>query len=317
VRRDKVPPLIATKHGAFDGKGWERLCQQAFKKRYMTDGYTTIPASPGDFGLEGFTLKTGYGFQCYCPEKYYTRDELYDAQRDKITTDLAKLKKNEADLKRLLGDTRISHWVFVTPEIDKHALVAHARKKEAEVKGWGLSIIDPNFCILLHDGDYYLTEINDILASAGLALNLGPTAHSLPALTESAEVYEDNIKRKCGIRLSAKQSHPNFGAMVERLGQSTLESFLEADGFFREIEASAPATYFRLLKLIAEYERHVVDAAISWVGTPNELTTQLTDGLTQRIESNLAPAFDSTNASMVSRHMVARWLAVCELDYYV
>src|SRR4051812_32922846 len=133
--------MFRTSIGAFDGKSWEALCQLVFKKKFSQDGYQQIHASPGDFGLEGFTLHTGYGFQCYCPDKHYTRTELYDAQRDKITRDLKKLQKNEAEILKRIGSTKIGQWVFVTPEFDRNSLLEHARTKEKEVREWNLPIL--------------------------------------------------------------------------------------------------------------------------------------------------------------------------------
>jgi hypothetical protein len=307
--------MFTTSFGEFNGKSWEALCQQVFKMKYGSDGYQQIPASPGDFGLEGFTLKTGFGFQCYCPEKHYTRQELYDAQRDKITKDLGKLRTYQADLAKLLGSTKLGHWVFVTPEVDKHSLLAHARTKEVEVQGWSIPFLLPDFRILLHDGDHYLLEINEILSAAGEALNFDKTPPKLPELSEPPEVYERNIRRKCEVRLTPKKISSRYTHHVERLHQQTLESFLEADDFFRRIEASAPIVYIRLVRLINEYEKYLLETQATWTDTADALTIKVSDGLAERVARDLAPEFDDTHARMTARHMVARWLAICELDY--
>lgn len=307
--------MYKTSFGAFNGTSWEALCQQVFKKKYGCDGYQQIPTSPGDFGLEGFTLKTGYGFQCYCPEKHYTRQELYDKQRDKITKDLGKLKSNQADFLKLLGATKLGYWVFVTPEVDKHSLLAHARTKEAEVCGWDLPFLEPDFKILLHDGDHYLVEINEIRSAAGEALDFELTPPMLAELLEPKEVYEQNVLRKCESRLAPKQNSPRFQFLVDQLKQDTLASFLETDSYFRRVETTAPTLYFRLIRLINEYEKYVVEIAVTWTDTAEELTKSVRDGLKERIIKDLAPEFDETNASKVARLMVARWLAICELDY--
>lgn len=69
--------MIQTDFGTFDGTSWERLCQLAFKLKYGPS-YQRMPASPGDYGIEGWTTD-GLAFQCYCPERHYTQDELYEA----------------------------------------------------------------------------------------------------------------------------------------------------------------------------------------------------------------------------------------------
>ncbi|HLP96944.1 MAG TPA: hypothetical protein VK149_00725 [Sideroxyarcus sp.] len=307
--------MFKTSFGAFDGDSWEALCQQVFKKKFADEGYHSIPASPGDFGLEGFTLLTGKGFQCYCPDKHYTQQELYENQRDKITKDLGKLRKNETELARRLGTTKLNHWYFVTPEINKNELLAHARAKEAEVRGWNLSILSQDFHVHLHDAEHYLVEINEILSAAGVALDFGTSPPALPALTEQPEVYEDNVLRKTQARLKAKQTSPKYNSLVNKISQQTLEDFLEADAGFRRIQETAPTLSFKLLRLINEFEKFVAESSATWEGTAEELTTMVRDRLTQRIVNDLSPQFNETSASQVSRHMVARWLAICELDY--
>ena len=69
--------MFKTKYGPFNGDSWEDLCQQIFKNKFESEGYQEMKASPGDFGVEGFTKKTGVAFQCYCPDSLYTQDELY------------------------------------------------------------------------------------------------------------------------------------------------------------------------------------------------------------------------------------------------
>jgi len=307
--------VFTTSVGAFNGKSWEALCQLVFKKKYGADGYQHIPASPGDFGLEGYTVKTGYGFQCYCPEKHYTRPELYEAQRNKITRDLGKLKTYRADLIKILGLTKLEHWVFVTPEIDQNALLAHAKAKELEVRKWNLPFLTPGFCILLHDAGHYEIEINEIRSAAGEALNLGNVPVNLPLLSELPEVYERNVRRKCERRLDPKKTSAHYASLVSKLYEQTLESFLEADALFRGIEATAPTLYFKLVRLINEYEKYVIETTATWTETADALTVKVRDGLAERVAKDLAPGFDETNANMVARHMVARWLAICELDY--
>ncbi len=307
--------MFTTKFGPFDGGTWEELCQQVFKRKYQAEDYQQMPASPGDYGLEGFTLNSGWGFQCYCPNKHYNRKELYEKQRDKVTEDLGKLKTYKDDIQKRLGATKLSRWIFVTPEFDKNDLLAHARVKEVEVRSWNLPFLTEDFTVLLYDGDSFLVEINEIRSAAGEALIFDDAAPVLAELIGDQETYEQNVQRKTETRLGEKRDSANFTYKVQQLKQRTLESFLESEGFFRRIADSAPVSYVRLVRLINEYENHVADVSMTWSGTPEDLTTQVREGLERRINSELSPEFDETNASKVARLMIARWLAICELDY--
>lgn len=307
--------MFRSRFGPFNGSSWEGLCQQIFKRKYHDENYQPMPASPGDFGIEGFTLKTGWAFQCYCPDKHYERGELYSKQRDKITEDLGKLKTYQAELKKRLGETKLSCWIFVTPEFDKNNLIAHARSKESLVRSWGLPFIADDFCVLIYDGDNYIVEINEIRSAVGQALVFDEAAPELAELNGTQEEYEKNVRRKSELRLSEKQDSANYHIHVQALHQRTLEQFLSADGYFRKVESSAPVIYVRLVRLINEFENYVVETSATWSGSPEALTEKVRSELERRVVSDLGPEFDETSASKVARLMVARWLAICELDY--
>jgi len=307
--------MFNTKFGAFNGKTWEDLCQQAFKRMYRAECYQQMQASPGDFGIEGFTLNTGWAFQCYCPEKHYERSELYGKLRNKISEDLAKLKLYEKDLLARLGSTKLARWVFVSPEIDKNRLLMHARTKEVEVRGWNLPFLTNDFTVLLHDGDHYIIEINEIRSASGEPLVFDGQAPVLAELSGQKEDYERNIYRKCDTRLAHKATLCDYAHRVTAMSQRTVESFLEADGYFRRIAETAPLAYLTLIRLINEYEQHVIETSATWNGAAEELTSKVREGLEQRVVDELGPEFDHTSASKVARYMTARWLAVCELNY--
>lgn len=306
--------MFNTKFGPFNGTAWEGLLQQVFKRKYQADGYQEMPASPGDFGIEGFTKYTGWAFQCYCPDKHYERSELYDNLRDKITTDLGKLKTYQADLQARLGDTKISRWIFVTPEIDKNALHIHARKKEADVREWDLPFLASDFTVLLWDGDHFIVEINEIRTAGGESLIFDEQAPILAALNGEQEEYENNVHRKSAARLADTASRPDYQQRVTQVSQLTIENFLQADGLFRRIESTSPTAFAKLVRLINEFEQYVIETSASWSGSAQELTDKVRDGLAQRIADELSE-FSLTDANKVARHMTARWLAVCQLNY--
>ena len=175
-------------------------------------------------------MHSGIGFQCYCPEKHYSSKELYEAQRDKISADIKKLKTNQAEIAERIGTTKIGEWFFVTPVVDKNALLAHARRKEAEARAWKLPILKDNFVIHLRDSDFYLKEINEVRSLNGVALNFDSTTPALAALTGPQHEYEGNVLRKSELRLAPKAASPNMEKLVSGLYSQTLRSFLEGEG---------------------------------------------------------------------------------------
>lgn len=307
--------LFTTPYGPFDGNSWERLCQLVFKRKFAADGYMHIPATPGDYGLEGFTKTTGYGFQCYCPEKAYPTKDLYEKQRNKITTDLKKLQTNEADLKKVLGSTKLRRWYLVTPTVAHNDLLKHAQAKETEVRGWNLSILEPGFEVLVHDGDHYVAEIQEMQLALGKALDFGGLPTILPVLGNSADTYQANILRKTRARLEGRVATEKLHSRIESLYQRTLREFLDSDAHFRRINEQAPTVHSRLVRLINGYEAYVVETCDTWEGSPQELTDKIREGLTERITKELGPTLDETGAAQIARLMLSRWIAVCEVDY--
>jgi len=188
--------MIQTKYGPFDGDSWESLCQLVFKSKYKDNQYQEMVASPGDFGIEGFTKLDGIAFQCYCPDNHYTQQELYQKQRDKITKDLGKLRTYEAEIARRLGTTTLKEWIFVTPQISDNNLLKHAQTKQEEVVGWGL-IIHSDFKVIVQDADFFAKEINDIQTARGNKITLF-SALDLANSTEDEDLttYEENISKK-------------------------------------------------------------------------------------------------------------------------
>ena len=74
--------------GNMNGDAWEDLCVRCYRMKYQEQHYVAIPAvHKGDAGIEGYT-KSGIVHQCYCPERSYSDNELYDHQRDKLSADI-------------------------------------------------------------------------------------------------------------------------------------------------------------------------------------------------------------------------------------
>jgi len=104
--------MLVTEYGNFDGNSWENTCQKIFKRKYGDDNYQEMPASPGDYGIEGVIKNTGIAIQCYCPDKNYTQKELYEKQRDKITKDLNKFKEYESHIEARIGEKKYQNGSF-------------------------------------------------------------------------------------------------------------------------------------------------------------------------------------------------------------
>jgi hypothetical protein len=303
--------MIQTNYGTFDGDSWEDLCQLVFKSKYKDKQYQEMVASPGDFGIEGFTKLDGVAFQCYCPDNHYTQKELYEKQRDKITKDLEKLRTYEKEIARRLGTTTLKEWVFVTPKITDNNLLKHAQTKQEEIVGWGLSIIHNDFKVIIQDADFFAKEINEIQTVKGSKITL----FSVLDLANSTEeqdvtVYEENISRKNKVRCTFNGSLNEEKHL--KLNLLTSKKWLESDSFLKDIEKKASEIYFQVMRVVSQYESEVEELCITWQGEAEDLIFKVRDELALRIEEAI-PALGEAERYRLSDQMTSKWLALCPL----
>jgi hypothetical protein len=305
--------VIQTDFGSFDGTSWERLCQAAFKLKYGP-AYQRMPASPGDFGIEGWTTD-GLAFQCYCPERHYSQEELYEAARDKITRDIGKLKLYAHDIAERLGATKIQKWLFVTPTINDNALHVHARKKEKDARKWQLTILTEDFSISLLDGGYYATEIEQCKRNSGGAVQLGPALDATEVLPQAPEEYDKLIDRKNRQRLKFRLTSPTFESELQQFNQLVQGKFLHCDQYLATIERTSPQTFAQIIRVIGHYAEEMQELKYFWTGEPNQLVESVRGELGNRLEKQLGGVVSFSDARRLADLVVARWLAVCQLDF--
>lgn len=305
--------MFMTPYGPYDGNTWESLCQLVFKMKYEKDGYHPMGATPGDYGLEGFTLLSGLSFQCYCPHNHYTTADLHEKQVSKITEDLKKLRKYQREIKQRIGELKIREWHFVTPTFVKNDIHTHARNKTKEVRSWNLDILDANFNILLKDAGAFHVEINQLKSISGETICFDEEVPiELPPLDLDPEEYDENLVRKTGLLIP---EGANRETRVESALSRSREDFLQHSAMVKRIEQASPAVFFKLIGIIREYELSVERYSSQWKADPDELLEKVTQGLSDKISRQLGPQISESQADTISRHIVARWMAVCQLDF--
>lgn len=271
-----------------------------------------MPASPGDFGIEGFIKNTGVAFQCYCPDNHYTQEELYIKQRDKITKDLGKLKKYERDIQSRTGKSKIKEWVFLTPHITDNKLLKHSQVKECEVKKWGLSIISSNFKVILKDADFYANEIYTVQKASGSKLTFLSSMENIKdSDLDNLTSYEQNISRK-------NEKRCIFNGQVntskhQKLNKLTSKKWTDGDSFLRQIEKDASDIYFQISRVVSQYENEVEELCITWQGDAEELVSKIKTELGTRIGEAI-PSLGEAERYKIADQMTSKWLALCPLD---
>lgn len=302
--------MIQTDVGSIDGDKWERLIQSVFKKKY--DTYQDMVASPGDLGIEGFVLNEGIMIQCYCPDEEYSAGILHEKQRDKITTDIKKLVKNEDDLIKHIGDCQVSQWLFITPRIGKHDIYAHARKKEEEVKAQGLAFIADDFQILVKDLDYFVQDIRQQQVVNGEQLCFTSASGEVITEPELTTKYDENINDKNQVRSIVKEVYNP--AVHHRFNEITKQQYLEGYDILRRIFNQSPELYERIAKLVNNFEDEVEVMSMTWEESPQKLVSLVEGKLIGRFEKEPhISTIEHEDLMSIAKHMVSRWIAECPM----
>lgn len=307
--------MLETAFGTFDGDSWEKICQICFKLKYRNEQYIEIIASPGDYGIEGFT-KSGKVFQCYCPDHLYTRDELYNYQRNKITKDLKKLKRYEKEIKKCIGDTLIKEWIFVTPNFSKNDIVAHCTSKTEEIKQLGLSIIHPDFVVLPQDIEYLIPYIGNALSSVDKKILVSPLSvvneDTIGIYKGSDSSLVDNALRKHEARL--KQNNRDSQKLIERLTYKTIKHFLDGKEIIDLWKDLIQEDYERFIRIVSQYEDEVEELCMFPTDDFNNRLNKIKTILYDKIRSNFN-RLDDIMVQDLTNYVIADWILRCPIDF--
>lgn len=306
--------MFKTKIGEFDGNSWEAFCQQCFRLKYETEGYQYMPAINGDYGIEGFT-RTGLVFQCYCPDNNTDANTLYEAQRDKITKDLSKLELYEKPLSLYLAGCAIKTWIFVTPEYRKKELVKHCRTKANEHKKLNLSILDPDFDVLIHDLDNFTKEVPVVLNYLNRGIDISPDAiddnqHLLWKNTSISLV--DNANRKNKMLLNTNAINPE--QKIDLLTTLTIKNKLDGDSIVNRWQNSYPEDYERFLRVVDVIEREVIITCMN----PTADNMKRYQEFKELVYSKLKATFTNLAEPMLLSlrdKVIADWILNCPINF--
>jgi len=307
--------MIQTKYGEFDGNRWEAVCQVCFKLKYEQDSYQEIKASPGDHGIEGFTRK-GDAFQCYCPEKQYTQDELHENIRDKITKDLKKLISFEKALKSKLNGTKIKRWIFVTPYFEKNQIIDHCAKKSQYYRQLGLEILDNDFDVLIYDVEFLTKYLPVALNSIGEKLFIEPDSvvtQDIDNFKNSGSEQAINIINK-SISIVENKEISDSSKKSEKLAKSYIKQYLDGFSVVTKLQMRFKESHEKYLRNVDEMATHLEQKKIFHNSSNKDFVEQLNSEVRERINSEFSE-LDPATRNRLAYFVVASWLADCPLRF--
>ncbi|MCX7749340.1 MAG: hypothetical protein N2645_20975 [Clostridia bacterium] len=304
-----------------DGDTWEELISKCYRMRYQSDGFQRVPASyKGDYGIEGYT-KTGIAFQCYCPEKDYSDDDLYANQRDKLTADIKKLIDNGAKLKGV-GINTIKEWHFVTPDQRDKRILEHCTSKRDEVRKFkmtnGLDHISDSFEIILKVKDDFSIELTRLIfleKDYKLDFALRHTGQDVDWTKCPSEKIE-NIKRKIRALMKSQNSSIDenaYNTMVNLYGSF----YIKGIELLNKIKQNYPEIYEGIISLAYSSRTEVEikcnlnsDASIN-KSIFNEIMNEFERKLSQRFSEIIT----IESVAELKHDLISSWLADCPMDF--
>jgi len=308
--------------GKLDGDVWEELCQSCYRIKYQEQHYTEIPAiQEGDAGIEGFT-RTGIVNQCYCHEKGFSDDELYDHQRDKMTADIGKLL-DDSYKKRLqkLGVPIIHEWHFVIPYYKDSRIIQHAEKKRREVleckkdNPSQYDYIADNFIIVIKQAEDFKFEITRTIRNSLTDAKLNLAVREVKAIDwEKCESEKtDNIKRKVkAVMNDIDEEDEVFRQVIN----TYIESYIKGMEILRMLRVSYAEIYEDVYELEQAYKKQV--SLKTAMNTDKSLNTQIFNEILADFEKQLKETcqyFTSASIIELKIDIISMWLADCSMQF--
>lgn len=307
--------------GYMTGNAWEELCVQCYRIRYQNDDYTAIPAtSGGDAGIEGFTNK-GVVHQCYCPEREYSDNELYNHQRDKLTTDIEKLMKN-ADRLRALGVPPVTEWHLNIPEYKDSRILAHVETKRQEVvkakkdKPADYVHIADGFRIVIKTAEDFAPEISRIIRTTltDMRLNSAILNSDTPDWSKCDSVKVANIRRK--IKAVMLVDDDTNEALNQVVG-IYVDCYISGLETMSNLRVNFPEIYEDIFRLEQSYKREVsIKTLMNTDKSMNRLLfDNILNGFQSKLERDFSQIFTQASIDELKQDLAASWLADCSMEF--
>lgn len=308
--------------GKLDGDSWEDICQACYRMMYREKHYTEIPAvQGGDGGIEGFT-RNGIVNQCYCAEREYSENELYEHQRDKMTHDINKLLSPEYKKRLLkLGVPTIREWHFVVPFYKDSRIIEHAETKRQEVlkrkeeDPEQYDYIDSNFIIVIKQAEDFAVEITRIMRKSltNTKLNLAVRAVEKPNWEDCDSEKVANISRKVkAVMGDVDDDDEDLNDIVDVY----VEAYIKGMEIMRMLRVSFTEIYEDVYGLEQTYKKQV--KVQTKLNTDRSMNIKVFNDILQDFEKQLKDAckyFTPESIIELKIDIISMWLADCSMQF--
>ena len=300
---------MKTSLGQMDGDMWEEYCQKILRLRY--EDYQEVPAQfGGDYGIEGFT-RSGIVFQCYCPDEDPSGRDLYEKQRDKITSDIKKLVKNASAISAL-GAGAIREWHFLTPIYNSRHLVSHCRTKESEVQSRSLETVHSEFTIYLKTEDDYIPERQTYIGAGGLRVQ--PSGEE-PPLEELKKLLTSDNEIVLNIKTKLKKLVLASDQRTDLITQS-VRGYIVGKYELQILNEKFPSTCVSVVQLKSATESQLPMRMLSCSDNHGAILREILQEYEGKLNTDFSGSLSSALIARLSTEAISDWLGRCPLNFF-
>ena len=293
------------------GEQWQKWANLLLSTHYGPSDYQQVPDNQaGDGGIEGFTRKDGYVFQCYGCEPT-TAAHRYELQRNKLTTDIRKFIENKDKLHRLFGTTMITRWFLFVPECDSKDLISHANKKATEVVAANLPFVAADFQIGIQTEDQYGEARQRLLRDYEEAIQVSCQA-ATPEQLGQWSGDNDQLIAKLNDKL---RKLPTLRTDQQRdtFRERILRWYIEGQELLTLLR-NYPDVYEKIMESKRHREKCLETEVLLHTGTANELFDAALSKLLQEYRGGVKQ-LAKVNAEALAYEAVGDWMLRCPLYF--
>lgn len=299
----------------WDPNDWERHIQKVLKIRYAkpVGCYQHIPAEiKGDCGLEGFA-HDGTAYQCYACQNWSDSAFLLTKQKNKMTADIGKLLKREAELRKILGDIRIGIWNFVLPFWNDKELLAHARKKQEEVRKRAQKHIKSDFRISVITADEFALETQALATHDLYQFDVKEIPDTLAGVTKWLDDNKgmelaENLSRKSNVIAQGKSERTR-----QKFVTQMVKDYVSGQVVLGRLELELPEVYENVILRKTFRESELEAECLTNTSVPGEFFNATLKGYKLQLAevSGIGPFA----VEVLAREAVSDWLIRCPLEF--
>lgn len=294
--------------GQMDGNEWEKYCQKLLRLHY-TD-YQEVPAQfGGDYGIEGFT-RSGLTFQCYCPDEDLAGRDLYEKQRDKITTDINKLIKYAQEISAL-GAGTIREWHFLTPRYNNRQLLSHCRSKESEIRSKNFATVHNEFTIYLKTEDDYMHE-RQIYLGIGEHL-VHPTSEDPPQKELEKLILSDN-EIVLNIKTKLEKLVPDSMQRAQLI-RDLVRGYVIGQNELEILHEKFPSMYRSVTQIKSAKESQLSIRTLSSTDNHSSILRNILTEYEVKLSTDFSNNLSSALIARLSMEAISDWLGRCPLNF--